>query len=210
MKRVVLIAQLIVSILLFGCVTGQQPNIVDREYRSPNGGFDYYIFPKGSYEEVRVLQSILPEGGNVQFIQRSQLRRIDYANLNPTAEKQIQDKEFRKGLIKNFTEGTLIPSILKYAPKSIVKSSAFQETNNVPLFYVSLFLPESSYMTANGKPYDTCRCMLTHATTNRMFVFTVSGDVDPRDGDKYQDAFAHKEEWLKKQLSQFFDSVNIR
>jgi hypothetical protein len=208
MKR---LSQLIifVSILSFlGCASIPSRNIVDGVYTSPNGGFTYKL--PGGLDETRITENILPQGGNVQFFQWSHFKRIDYVSFRPTIEKEIQNDEFRKKLLKNFAMGTFVPSIAQHVPGTEVKKTEFRDNAGVSAFYVSMLLPQASTKSLNGKRLDACRCMLIHATAEGIYALTASAGVDTRDTPDHDKAFEKTEEWLNPHLLQFVNQVKIQ
>jgi hypothetical protein len=197
----------VVALSILGCASS--PTGPVGTYRSPNGGFTYEI-PPDIFDEPKVTEDILPQGGNVQFFYGSHFKRIDYAIFNPAAEKEIQEIGFRKRLLENFTMGAIVPAISRYVPGAKVKESVFEEQGGVPVFYVSMLLPQASTTSLNGTNLDECRCMLTHSNGKLAYVFTVSAEVDDRGATSQEEAFAQTEKWLKQELSLFFSTVEIQ
>ncbi len=208
-KRIICqLALLFGAVFILGCASNPYKNIVEGVYNSPNGGFAYEMSAEIP-EDLKVTENILPQGGNVQFFQWSHFKRIDYVNFSPTVEKEIQDISFHKALVKNFAMGIFVPAISQDVPGAKVVRSMFEDRNGVPVFYVSMLLPQASTKSLNGKRLDACRCMLAHVTATAGYVFTVSGGIDDRRITDKQEAFDQTEERLKKKLSAFFNDVKL-
>lgn len=201
------LSQLIVSVAVIasvGCAS-TSTNVAQGVYKSPNGGFTYRL--PDVVRDENIVENILPEGGNVQFYQKSHFKRIDYVRFSPTVEKEIQNTEFHKTLVKNFAMGTIVPAISQSIPGAEVKSGNMEDRGGMPVYYVSMLLPKASTM--NGKKLDACRCMIVHTTAKGAFVFTVSTGIEVKDGSSNDAAFKQTEKWLKRELIRFFDEVRI-
>lgn len=206
MKHFTLLAT-ITLLSLTGCVTTSK-NIHNGTYVSPNGDFSYSI-PHYHLGETEVKDEIFPEGGSVAFYEWSHFKRIDYANFNPTVEREIREEAFRNNVLENFTMGTIVPRISQYVLKARVISTMHEEVGDASVFYVSMLMPKASAKTLNGERMDACRCMLTYSNGKRIYVFTVSAEVDCRDAPVPNDEFGKTEKRLKKILFQFFEDVTI-
>ena len=197
----------IALLLLAGCATPRNA-FVGGVYTSPNGGFTYRVPDPELVENVK--EHILPNGGNVEFYQWSHFNRIDYVMFNPTVEREIQDRTFRGQLLRNFTMNTIVPGITRFVPGAQVRKAALEEIGGIPVFYVSMFMPEVSNMSENGKRLDACRCSFTHSNGKQAYVFTVSAGIDPKGGSTPQEALIRTEERLKRDLVSFFKRVRIQ
>ncbi len=198
---------IVTVLLLAGCAMPSR-NLVEGVYTSPNGGFSYTVPEPVLLEGMR--ENILPNGGNVQFFQWSHFKRVDYVSLNPTVEREIQDRGIREEMLLGFSVGTFVPGIVQYVPRAEVRKADLEEVHDVPVLYVTMFMPGASTEILNGKRLDACRCFLAHTDGKRMYVFTVSAGIDPRGELTPEKAFSRTEEWLKPELLRFFDQVSIR
>ncbi|MEN9361453.1 MAG: hypothetical protein RL095_2988 [Verrucomicrobiota bacterium] len=168
-------------------------------YTSPNGGFIYKSDMIYSPQDIQ--EQILQHGGNVQFVNFQKLRRVDYADFNPTVEKQVENIEFRKMILQGFFHKQFAPSLLRYLPGAKFKSSTFETVNGIPIYAVTLVAPKGSLPAANGSRHDAYRCMLVHTDGKMIWVFTSSGPI----GDNPEVS----EKSIKGDLAQFFGEVNL-
>jgi len=194
--------------LMAGCATPSK-NLVGGVYVSPNGGFSYEI-PEMDRIELKVHEDILPNGGNVRFLQWSHFKRVDYVSLYPTVEREIQDAAFREGFLRLFTTNVFLPGVVEYVPEAEVRETSIEEIGGTRLLYVSMFMPAASATSVDGKRLDGCRCSLTHSDGKRVYVFTVSAAVDRDVELTPEEAFAKTEKWVKRELFSFFGDVRIQ